>query len=67
MTATGYSESVLVDADWAKAHLNNSKVRFVEVDVDTSAYEQSHLPGRRRLELDQPALGRDPPRHREQR
>ena len=45
MTATGYSENVLVDADWAKAHLDDPKVRFVEVDVDTSAYEQSHLPG----------------------
>ena len=42
-------------------------VRFVEVDVDTAAYEQSHLPGRRRLELDQPAVGRHPPRHRQPR
>ena len=45
MTATGYSENVLVDADWAKAHLDDPKVRFVEVDVDTTAYEQSHIPG----------------------
>ena len=45
MTATGYSENVLVDSEWAKAHLNDPKVRFVEVDVDTSAYEQSHIPG----------------------
>jgi thiosulfate/3-mercaptopyruvate sulfurtransferase len=35
----------LVDAAWAQAHLADSKVRFVEVDVDTTAYEQSHLPG----------------------
>jgi thiosulfate/3-mercaptopyruvate sulfurtransferase len=35
----------LVSADWAKEHLDDPNVRFVEVDVDTSAYEQSHLPG----------------------
>jgi thiosulfate/3-mercaptopyruvate sulfurtransferase len=40
-----YATNVLVDADWAKAHLNDPSVRFVEVDVDTTAYEQSHLPG----------------------
>jgi thiosulfate/3-mercaptopyruvate sulfurtransferase len=36
---------VLVDADWAKAHLDDPAVRFVEVDVDTTAYDQSHVPG----------------------
>ncbi|HEY2887156.1 MAG TPA: sulfurtransferase [Candidatus Limnocylindrales bacterium] len=36
---------VLVDAAWAQAHLDDSTVRFVEVDVDTTSYEQSHLPG----------------------
>ena len=41
----GDSELVLVDADWAKAHLTDPNVRFVEVDVDTTAYEQSHIPG----------------------
>ena len=46
MTHTGYaSDDVLVDADWAQAHLTDPSVRFVEVDVDTTAYEQSHLPG----------------------
>jgi len=35
---------VLVDATWAQAHLSDSNVRFVEVDVDTTSYEQSHLP-----------------------
>jgi thiosulfate/3-mercaptopyruvate sulfurtransferase len=35
----------LVDAAWAQAHLSDPAVRFVEVDVDTSAYEQSHIPG----------------------
>ena len=41
----GFPSSVLVDADWAQAHLNDRNVRFVEVDVDTAAYDQSHLPG----------------------
>jgi len=36
---------VLVDAAWAQAHLDDPSVRFVEVDVDTTSYEQSHLPG----------------------
>src|SRR4051812_19903883 len=38
-------ENALVDSEWALAHLDDPKVRFVEVDVDTAAYEQSHLPG----------------------
>jgi thiosulfate/3-mercaptopyruvate sulfurtransferase len=45
MTVTGYASDVLVDADRAKAHLDDPTVRFVEVDVDTTAYDQSHLPG----------------------
>jgi len=45
MTVSGYANDVLVDADWARAHLDDPSVRFVEVDVDTAAYEQSHIPG----------------------
>src|SRR5438552_1604950 len=45
MTVSGYPTDVLVDADWAKQHLTDPTVRFVEVDVDTTSYEQSHLPG----------------------
>ena len=42
----GYAnDQALVDADWAKAHLDDPSVRFVEVDVDTTSYEQSHIPG----------------------
>jgi thiosulfate/3-mercaptopyruvate sulfurtransferase len=37
--------SALVDAAWAQQHLTDPNVRFVEVDVDTTAYEQSHIPG----------------------
>ena len=35
----------LVSPEWAQAHLSDPAVRFVEVDVDTTAYEQSHIPG----------------------
>jgi thiosulfate/3-mercaptopyruvate sulfurtransferase len=46
MTVPGYaSDRVLVDADWASAHLSDPNVRFVEVDVDTTAYSQGHIPG----------------------
>jgi thiosulfate/3-mercaptopyruvate sulfurtransferase len=45
MSVAGYAKNVLVDAEWARAHLSDPKVRFVEVDVDTTAYEQGHLPG----------------------
>jgi thiosulfate/3-mercaptopyruvate sulfurtransferase len=43
---SGYADpSVLVDADWVTAHQDDPKVRLVEVDVDTKAYETSHLAG----------------------
>jgi thiosulfate/3-mercaptopyruvate sulfurtransferase len=42
---TDYAKNVLVDADWAVAHIDNPNVRFVEVDVDTSAYDEGHIPG----------------------
>jgi thiosulfate/3-mercaptopyruvate sulfurtransferase len=45
MAQTDHSPIPLVDADWAQAHLADPTVRFVEVDVDTTAYDQSHLPG----------------------
>jgi thiosulfate/3-mercaptopyruvate sulfurtransferase len=46
MTVPGYaSDRVLVDAGWATEHLSDPNVRFVEVDVDTTAYSQAHLPG----------------------
>src|SRR5215472_1487378 len=35
----------LVDAEWVQAHLTDSSVRLIEVDVDTTAYEQGHIPG----------------------
>ena len=42
---TDYAKNVLVDAEWAVAHLDDPNVRFVEVDVDTSAYDEGHIPG----------------------
>ena len=35
----------LVDTAWVAQHAKDSNVRVVEVDVDTSAYEQGHIPG----------------------
>jgi len=34
---------VLVDADWAEAHIDDPKVAIVEVDEDTTAYEKNHI------------------------
>jgi thiosulfate/3-mercaptopyruvate sulfurtransferase len=42
----GYAHpEALVDTAWVAAHGRDPSVRLVEVDVDTSAYEQGHLPG----------------------
>jgi thiosulfate/3-mercaptopyruvate sulfurtransferase len=35
---------VLVSTQWAVDHLSDPKLRLVEVDVDTSAYDQGHIP-----------------------
>ena len=35
---------VLVSTEWVSQHLNDPKVRLVEVDVDTSQYDQGHVP-----------------------
>ncbi len=36
---------VLVSTQWAADHLNDPKVRLIEVDVDTTAYDQGHIAG----------------------
>ena len=36
---------VLVSTQWAADHASDPKVRLVEVDVDTSAYDQGHIAG----------------------
>jgi thiosulfate/3-mercaptopyruvate sulfurtransferase len=45
MTETTTATPALVTPEWAQEHLEDPSVRFVEVDVDTAAYEQSHIPG----------------------
>ena len=35
----------IVETKWVAENLGASNVRLVEVDVDTSAYDQGHLPG----------------------
>ena len=42
----GYTHAhVLVSTDWVEANYARTGVRIVEVDVDTAAYEQGHVPG----------------------
>ena len=36
---------VLVSTQWVVDHLNDPKIRLVEVDVDTTAYDQGHIAG----------------------
>ena len=36
---------VLVSTDWVASHAKDPGVRLVEVDVDTSAYDQGHIEG----------------------
>ena len=42
---TASAPGALVNTDWAREHLDDPKVRFLEVDVDTDAYDTGHLPG----------------------
>ena len=35
---------VLVETDWVAQHKSDPKVKLVEVDVDTTAYQQGHIP-----------------------
>lgn len=44
MTNYAYPE-VLVKTDWVAQHHKDPNVRIVEVDVDTSAYAEGHVPG----------------------
>ncbi len=44
-SAATSTASVLVSTDWVAQHLNDATVRLVEVDVDTKAYHEGHVPG----------------------
>jgi thiosulfate/3-mercaptopyruvate sulfurtransferase len=43
--ATATDQQALVSTDWVQQHLNDTGIRLVEVDVDTSAYDTGHIPG----------------------
>ena len=43
MSATYAHPEVLVTTGWVAEHLNDPKVRLVEVDVDTAAYGKGHV------------------------
>jgi len=45
MTFSDRRAQSLVTVDWAREHLDDPNVRFIEVDVDTTAYDSGHLPG----------------------
>jgi thiosulfate/3-mercaptopyruvate sulfurtransferase len=43
---TSYAHpEMLVTTDWVKEHLNDPKIKIVEVDVDTTSYEKGHIKG----------------------
>jgi thiosulfate/3-mercaptopyruvate sulfurtransferase len=39
------ANDVLVSTSWVADNLNNPKVKLIEVDVDTTQYEEGHAPG----------------------
>ncbi len=42
----GYAHpEVLVDTDWVRQHKDDKNVKLLEVDVDTNAYDEGHIPG----------------------
>jgi thiosulfate/3-mercaptopyruvate sulfurtransferase len=45
MATTVSVPDVLVSTDWVAQHRNDPNVKVVEVDVDTAAYDQGHVPG----------------------
>jgi len=42
--ATSAAQTVLASTDWVAQHLNDPGLRLVEVDVDTKAYGEGHVP-----------------------
>jgi thiosulfate/3-mercaptopyruvate sulfurtransferase len=45
MVADYVHPETLVSTEWVATHLNQPNTRFVEVDVDTTSYDQGHVPG----------------------
>ena len=44
MSSPAAQSTVLVTTDWVAQHLNDASIRIVEVDVDTKAYGEGHVP-----------------------
>jgi thiosulfate/3-mercaptopyruvate sulfurtransferase len=46
MTTTNYAHpEMLLSTDWVARHLDDKIIRLIEVDVDTTQYEQGHIRG----------------------
>ena len=45
MAANYVHPETLVSTEWAAQHASDPRVRIVEVDVDTKAYDEGHVPG----------------------
>ncbi len=45
ITETPTASKVLVTTAWAQEHVADPKIRIAEVDVDTKAYSEGHIPG----------------------
>ena len=43
-TQVAHPESI-VETDWVADHMNDEETALVEVDVDTTSYDQGHIPG----------------------
>ena len=40
-----YANDVLVEADWLQTHLDDERIRIVEVDENPGLYLEAHIPG----------------------
>ena len=43
--ATYANPEVLVETDWVKTNLGQPRIKLVEIDEDTKAYDTGHIPG----------------------
>ena len=44
VSSAAAQQTVLVTTEWVAEHLNDASIRIVEVDVDTKAYSEGHVP-----------------------
>jgi len=44
VSSSAAQQTVLVTTEWVAEHLNDASIRIVEVDVDTKAYGEGHVP-----------------------